>query len=415
MSDAFDEEIVVRRRNPWVALVASLPFVVAAVLGAFSLIDTAAYATMIPHFIVLGIVTAVAALRQNPWPREHVERVGVEDGVLRVGAEAIPLAEIENAVIVPSPPFPKVLVERRGPKLGPIEVVVRSVKEGRRLLRALGYDASQRVFRTTAVSWLRATWTRATLTVMGTVGAAFVLSAFSSLLHLPPTLALAVIVLPLVTLAMIPTKISVGGDGIYVEWLRWKRFIPIGDVLFAGVTVERTRNNQRVSVKLSLRDSDELILPMGSSWDVSRAHALVERIDEVRAAAGGVNAEDEDSPPMAVEAVIARLSRTADATRDWLRALRALGAGSVATHRVAPVAPETFLRIVEDASAKPTDRAAAAVALASNRDSALRDRIRVATETVAEPKLRVALGRSLEDDEDALAEALDDLERDAAP
>jgi hypothetical protein len=189
--------------------------------------------------------------------------------------------------------------------------------------------------------------------------------------------------------------------------------VPIANIRSAEVVVERTRNTQRVGVRLVLEDSDVVALPLGTSWDASRAQALVERIKEVVADARRDPGEESTSA-VAIEGVRARLGRMTRTTGEWLNALRALGAGVVATHRVAPVAPETFLRVVEDSTAKPTERAAAAIALMSSDDEGMRTRVRIASETVVEPKLRVALATALAEDDEALfaaVEALEALER----
>ncbi len=73
--------------------------------------------------------------------------------------------------------------------------------------------------------------------------------------------------------------------------------------------------------------------------------------------------------------------------------------------------PEALLRVVEDASAKPVERVAAAIALAAAGDAA-RVRIRVVAEATAAPRLRVALEAVAREDE--VADALEALESESA-
>lgn len=355
---------------------------------------------------ILGLITLVWTLRENPQPHESVERVTLERGALAVGAEEIPLGRIADAMIIPGPSFPRVLIERRGPNLGPLEIVVRSVAQGRTILRALGYDATQRTFSSRAASWLRATWPRALLSMIGVVLAGFVAMLGAGLVGVPPLFALLAVVVPFAVLSAIPTKIAVGADGVYLKWLHWKRFIPLAAIGGAELYVERRRNNQRVGVTIMLVDGEPVSLALGNSWDLSRAQALVERIQEV---VGDARRGDAATAAEALLRVRERLVRTSDTTAGWLRALRALGTGVVESYRAAPVEREALLRVVEDVTARPTERAAAAVALAAQTDPETRAKIRVASETVAEPKLRVALERVLDDDEAALEAAVEEL------
>ncbi|CAN5797167.1 hypothetical protein BH09MYX1_BH09MYX1_50600 [soil metagenome] len=408
---AFEENVAVRRRNPWMLALGASPLVASLVLVLGGLIMDREIFGVIPVVTILGIVTLLWTLRQNPLPISTVDRVVVSRSVLHVGDDAIPMGEVKSAVIVPGG-FPKVLIGRRGPNLGPIELLTQSTAKARQLLRAIGFDASQRTFTIASASWLRATWPRSVLTILGALGAIFVGLPLGQMIHVPAFVVLATVLVPVIVGASLPTKVNVGSDGIFIEWLRWKRFIPLDAIATALVYSDDTggsrRDQVRVGVTIKLHHGEHVTLPMGRSWDLARAQALVERIEEVRADAR-IRAHGDATSPMAVEAALARIERTGAATTDWLRMLRALGAGAIATHRVAPVASETLLRVVEDATNKPADRAAAAIALASSGEHGMRDRIRIATETVVDPKLRIALEHVLDDDEAALEAAVDSL------
>jgi hypothetical protein len=273
--EPFSAELVVRRRNPVVLALAATPFAIAVGLIFASLATGGIYGAFAAHLTVLGFISTFWTWGQNPYPREGTQSISVDRGILHVGSDAIPVGSIDNAVVVPGSAFPRVLVDRRGPNLGPIEIVTRSVAHGRELLRAIGFDASQRTFKTKSVSWLRATRARWTLSVFGVVTSLFLAMLFSQMLGIPAVVAMGMILVPFMALASISTTIEIGADGIYLSWLRWKRFIPIKDIESAEVLVERTRNTQRVGVRLVLEGSEILALPLGTSWDPSRAQALV--------------------------------------------------------------------------------------------------------------------------------------------
>jgi len=114
--------------------------------------------------------------------------------------------------------------------------------------------------------------------------------------------------------------------------------------------------------------------------------------------------------PEAPESATALLARGARPLAEWIQALRSIGAGAMANLRTADVDPERLWRVLESPSASATDRAAAAVALASSEEPGRRERIRVAASAIAQPKLRVAVEAASHEDEAALADALASLE-----
>jgi hypothetical protein len=65
--------------------------------------------------------------------------------------------------------------------------------------------------------------------------------------------------------------------------------------------------------------------------------------------------------------------------------------------------------VLEDGASAPAHRAAAAVALSPHLDDAGRQRVRIAAQATATPKLRVALEAAAEDDDVRLIEALDEV------
>ncbi|MEJ7733904.1 MAG: hypothetical protein WKG00_32510 [Polyangiaceae bacterium] len=101
------------------------------------------------------------------------------------------------------------------------------------------------------------------------------------------------------------------------------------------------------------------------------------------------------------------LERRARPPAEWVRELRAIGAGARADHRTPAVPVEALWTAVESIGAEPGVRAAAAVALRDSLDVAGRRRLAELAETTASPRLRVALEAVVTEREDeAVAEAL---------
>lgn len=111
-----------------------------------------------------------------------------------------------------------------------------------------------------------------------------------------------------------------------------------------------------------------------------------------------------------VESAVARGQRSG---REWLGALRQIGARAGAAYRAVPLDVDRLSRLLDDGDARPSARAAAAIVLAAAGDTTTPARLRVALETVADARLRVALEAVADArDDDAVAEALDALEAD---
>ena len=110
--------------------------------------------------------------------------------------------------------------------------------------------------------------------------------------------------------------------------------------------------------------------------------------------------------------VRALLERRSEPLPEWRKRIRQLALGG---YRERAVSPEDFGAVLDSASATPEQRIGAALALADSGAPDYRDRVRVAADRCAEPKLRVALERvstgeideldGLLTDDPALAEA----------
>jgi hypothetical protein len=156
-------------------------------------------------------------------------------------------------------------------------------------------------------------------------------------------------------------------------------------------------------VTVQLHSADDLEIEVA---DAEQAEVIAERVQEAM-----------DGAKMAAHPILPALLRPPGASAtEWIQRLRAAGAGANATLRVAPVDEAELWAVLGNPSARPEDRAAAAVALTIHGDEA-KQRVRVAAETVVEDSLRTVFEAAAGEDERALEAALSrvDEEREQNP
>jgi hypothetical protein len=185
------------------------------------------------------------------------------------------------------------------------------------------------------------------------------------------------------------TRVTVGVDGVLHERRLTRRFHPM-----EGLASVDTAHGD---VELAYADGrrERMAVPGASV-------AVASRIREGLAASKAAGGEQVPAE------VLARGGRT---IADWRAAIRSL-VGEDRGYRVAALEPEHLARVLEDPGAPAEHRIGAALALAAG-DDASRARVRVAAETCAEPKLRVALESTLDDavDETAVEDAMTSRDR----
>lgn len=181
----------------------------------------------------------------------------------------------------------------------------------------------------------------------------------------------AIMLLALLTL-LAPRKAVVGTDGVAVEGLLRRRFLP-----YAEIT--EVRGDAR-GVRLGRRKRRGLLLPRAPGGE-----ALESRI----------RAAMETQGQGALEARLEALDRGGRPVSEWLDGLRRLADRS-AGYRAAAIQPEQLAAVVEDASVPRERRIAAAVSAAATGDEEARRRVRVAAQACADEELRAALEEAAE-------------------
>lgn len=210
--------------------------------------------------------------------------------------------------------------------------------------------------------------------------------------------------------AIIPSHLTVGTDGITLRRFGRERFIPLDGIARAEAGEgDNVMMTETAVVRLFDGHGSvvhELFVEQKKAGPYSerihqtidaRARAIAERINET------IRLRTHEATPFD-RASLARGERD---DRDWVRALRGLLKRAASFRDAGPPTEDALLAIVEDGSADAHDRAAAAIAIARAHP----ERIRVAADATAAPKLRVALEAALDDDDERVAAALRGLRR----
>jgi hypothetical protein len=168
---------------------------------------------------------------------------------------------------------------------------------------------------------------------------------------------------------LLTTTLRIGTDGVVIQRLWHRRFLSRATITSAGEREDRLVLWQRSGVPVTLRTSGR-----------AEATAVAQRIREALADRGD---------PGAGSTALARLDRHGRSVADWLREARTLGAAR-AGYREAALDRRDLLDVLEDATAPPERRIAAAAALGAG-EGEVRTRVKAAAETCADPRLRVAI------------------------
>ncbi len=363
--------------------------------------------------VVAILALAMLARARFDRPRlvgaQSVRLSANREGLFSHGQQLAARHEIVSGLVLPvTPEGPTIRLIRKRLR-APIEIAVPSIEDARGLLHAMGLDARQ-----TRVALKLPSATRGKISlrsVLAVLTATFLGSAFvAGWLALRPmwwvsagaivAMLLSLFVIPL--LALIPTTVTLGSDGLRVRWgprTRGVRYVDVASVdeLATGVRL-RLRAGGFVDITTDRTTTDVVDFLGRSSL---RVHdVLIERIHQ--AMAGG---SDE------AELSLALAPRGRDG-RAWLEGLRVLPRRAEGFRDV-PITEEALLRAVENPLASQSTRAAAAAALSGSSGSRapVRQRLRIAADSVVSPPLRLALVAAASDDDAALEEALDELQR----
>jgi hypothetical protein len=206
-------------------------------------------------------------------------------------------------------------------------------------------------------------------------------------------------------LLAIPRKLRIGLDGVTIRWLWQRRFFPYREI--------RTVRQEDTSLWLELAGGQRIELSarwLAQRWDTGQFKEVVgfgsrkaylttvfcflQEVCQSRASSAGGE--------------VLLLPPPGRRLADWLGDLRAVLRPRHQDFRSdAGSDPELYWEMLEDPRVPSLQRAAAAVALGPTLDRRGQERLRVASEAVADPGLRAALDASSSEDDEALLRALE--------
>jgi hypothetical protein len=398
----FEDDVLILRRSRAVLATACAP------VGLGAALAVAGWSAGASPVVGLGLAVAwigagslLYAWARNPGRVERPARARADyRGLFLNDTLAIAARRVRGGWVQPPvKALPSVHICARGP--ADLELAVRDLDAARALLCALEVDPA----RAPARFWTFARplgewheWRACARAVC--VLALFVVLGLVAGREAPFALALAAVAL--ITLCagvVVPTRVTVGADGVLLRWLGTERFVAWSSV----VAIEPFDGG----VVLALASGRWLTLrtPLGHERHHPEREAMVERMLVAWRASRGSEADD---------AVARLLQREGGRTREWVRSMRGLVRRET-EYRRAAMPPERLWRVVEDPSADTTVRLGAALALAPSLDEAGRDRLRAAADACAQPRVRVALataassaGASVPDED--IAAALDAID-----
>jgi hypothetical protein len=343
--------------------------------------------------------------KRNLAPRRLSRAVVANAAGLRLGERFLQRKAIKQGFLVQR--GGQTLVALVQPLAPDVELVMKNEEEGRRFLRALGLDASQKRGRILVMSSVASSLRWAAGSVVLTLAGLALMVALACNLgaHKDPVILAGMIaMLAWWGQLLVPTRVDVGVDGLVITWLWRKRFVAFAEV----AKVERFSDSSLTSVKgtgvaLTLRSGEIVRLSAGTpKVDEEHTDKLMALLDEaMRQFHAGVGPGVDTSA----------WRRGAEDLHGWVARLRGVGLGANADHRMA-VRREHLAGIARDPHRAPLERAAAAVALSGLEQDA-RDELRTLGEAVAAPKLRVAFAAAAGGHDAELEAALAELEASA--
>ncbi len=295
-------------------------------------------------------------------------------------------------------------LEKNNPLAPASWVAVADVAEGRSLLRALGLDASQTTAELSALPFAHPRTTQSvSMGLFALLFAGIVLAGEARSILLWPLLGGAIFTRVLVS-AFGGQRVRIGDDGLSIHRLGRTRFVSFRDV--SEVRPLRLPAGKETTLGVELVHKDGTLTQLAGGregHEDDAAAALKQRVNDAF-----------EQHRLRSGATVEALARGARSPVEWIAELRRRGAGGGVDARTAPLTQETLVRVMADPAQAPVARVGAAVALAAAGEAGLADRVRVIARTTTALPLRVALERAIATDDAALAEAIEELERQEA-
>jgi hypothetical protein len=198
-------------------------------------------------------------------------------------------------------------------------------------------------------------------------------------------------------LSMLLPEVRIGVDGIALKggFSSATRFVPFERIEHVEATSFERQGVRLWAVKVTHDGKSDALGELPS------------RAEAENAAEDILAAKQRWSRARSPVAGLASLESTGARIGDWLASVRALAAADD-DYRKATLGRDQLLELLEDGAARAEHRVGAAMLLAAREGVEARQRIRIAADATANPKLRVALTSIAEDavEEDAIESAI---------
>ena len=378
------------RRLGWSAVASAvLPLLLAGLidrLGSVRLDDVIAYGFLLTPLLGIGALLA---------PRIRgagAAAVGVAGGDLVIvrgrKRERIPLSELAQGWA--SPARGEVDLVLRGGDT--IHAAVPQGEDAERLLVAAGLDASKRTMRLELGETL---FLDALTILLGPIFLVWLTQLIIMLADLPWELrapiffGLFALLFKQVRAVFGPAQLVVGADGIVVEQGFRDRFVPHDRL--ASFTVKH--------------DAVDLTLTDGSCVRARARHLTDEQQAELRARIEAALTVFRRGG--SATGSLARLDRGGRALADWRASLQAI-LDQQGSYRETPLTRDQLFEVLESAASPAEHRLGAALSLSAAGDAKVHEKIRVAAEACANPRVRIALAKVADGgiDDEAIDEAI---------
>ncbi|MEI8256616.1 MAG: hypothetical protein WCJ30_13160 [Deltaproteobacteria bacterium] len=403
------------RRSPWLV---GLSFSgIVPLIAYFAASDSDMPGALTLTLGLMSVVTPFIALMLGIKKLNPV----VERGSIRVDATGVywngklqwPRDAVRHGLLVPTSPHGPLVRLTNPSRLLSVDIAVANEHDGRELLDALDLGATHRTADFLAHPRVNGAPAAAGLMVAAILGTFVALNVLMRG-HTGPLgilMAVAFAMLPYVPVmaAVAPTKITVGVDGVLLRRLGVSRFVSFRDVATVETYDEGVRliltDGAVVPMRVGPLQAPMIAVSAVSAEQSNVRDALVGRIRD----AMGAHARGTEGTVSSLA-----IERGGRSVSEWIAHLRDLARRQEGGMRQAPVLRSHLWSMLADPGASTRDRAGAAVALShgAGEEPATQQRLRVMAQSVASPRLRVAIEAAAEGEDARLERALEQLEQD---
>ena len=376
---------------PWVPF--ALVIVVAMACIPFVVRHSMEYAFAGAYFVALA---SILRLHAKLW-RSSRQHVCADPTGLLIGDRHVPRQGLGAMRVIERPDRTTLLFER---KHHPIEIDVDGEPEAKSILEALRLDPPRAVapYVFAGGSSTQALSRLATLFVM--------LVGELNILHFVRTGSGTVLLLwiglgtvcTLMLMGPAFVRVNVGADAI-----RFRPFMR-RQVVAAYQDIE-SLDLVGGNLTFRLRGGRSIVLTVGGGWKRHLIASWHQGDENIRALIKCIEHHRGATRPASIGG-LAALSRGGRTCRAWYEAVSALSRAPDGYRRLT-MPSDALWQIVDDATQPSSTRVGAAVLLRADMDVTGRKRLRAVAEACANPRLRVALERAAQPDNDALIRALD--------